>query len=89
MDQTTPTSAAPIARDVNPQFGLRLALGLVLLLATRDVLDQFPPVSDITRQIITGVVAVGLPAVFLHFFEVRRRGPQGQKRPAGVIGDSQ
>ena len=73
MAKTTQPSATPMARDVNPQFGLRIVLGFVLLLAIRDVLSQFPPVSGITREIITGVVAVGLPALFLHFFEVRRR----------------
>jgi hypothetical protein len=76
MTRTTPASATPMAKEVNPQFGLRIALGLVLLLAIRDVLSRIPPVSDITREIVIGVVAVGLPAVFLHFFEVRRRDRQ-------------
>ena len=62
-----------MARKMNPQLGLRLALGFVLLLATRDVLSQFQPLSDMTRSMIIGVVAVGLPAIFLHFFDVRRR----------------
>ncbi|HEY4077064.1 MAG TPA: hypothetical protein VGM26_09050 [Rhizomicrobium sp.] len=73
MAQIVPTSANLTAREIKPQFGLGIVLGLALLLATRDGLGLFPSVSDIARQIILGVMAVGLPAVFLHFFEVRRR----------------
>jgi len=71
MAQIVPTSTT--AREVKPQFGLRVALGLALLLATRDVLSLFPSVSHVARQIIMGVMAVGLPALLLHFFEIRRR----------------
>ncbi len=73
MAQGVPTSAVRTAGRSNPQFGLRIALGLILLLAAREVLSLFPPVSDIAHQIIIGAVGVGLPAVFLHFFEIRRR----------------
>jgi hypothetical protein len=73
MAQIAPASTNPLAREKKPQFVLRIALGLVLLLATRDVLSLFPTVSDVARQIIMGVVAVGLPATVLYFFEVRRR----------------
>ena len=71
MAQIVPTGTT--AGEMKLQFGLRGALGLALLLATRDVLSLYPSVSDIARQIIIGVMAVGLPALLLHFFEVRRR----------------
>jgi hypothetical protein len=73
MAQIAPASTNSLAREKKPQFVLRVALGLVLLLATRDVLGLFPTVSDVARQIIMGVIAVGLPAAVLYFFEVRRR----------------
>ncbi len=60
-------------REIGSQFGLRIALGLVLLLATRDVLAAFPPVSFLASQMIIGVMAVGLPALFLSLFDDRRR----------------
>jgi hypothetical protein len=73
MTQIAPADASPRTGSPNPQFGLRIVLGLVLLFAARDVLALFPTVPDRARQAIIMLVAVTLPALLLYFFEIRRR----------------
>jgi hypothetical protein len=48
-------------------------MGIVLVVAMHAVLEYFPSITGLARSIIIMVVGVGLPSVFLFFFEVRRR----------------
>jgi hypothetical protein len=60
------------------QFGLRIVIGLVLLLALREGLNLFEavtriPVAEFWRAIAIAIVCVFLPQALFHFYEIRRR----------------
>jgi hypothetical protein len=56
-----------------PQIGLRIVFGLVVLFAAFGVLILVPGISSTSRTAIAVLFSVLVPHAFLYFFEVRRR----------------
>jgi hypothetical protein len=67
------TSNWEIFGDVFASLAFRIAFGVVLLLATLEVLGQFPGLSSSAQGKIAIVISVLVSQVFLYFFEIRRR----------------
>ena len=67
-----------ITKEPLSRFALQLVIGFVLVFPVHDLLNQFEiathvPVEGLARGFLIAILCVFMPALFLRYYEIRRR----------------